>query len=633
MCGIAGVYEFGRACGDVSVEVLVTMRDTMHYRGPDDAGIYVTPDARLGLAHRRLAIIDPEGGKQPMFGPNGECLVFNGEIYNYPTLRRDLESEGLRFQTTSDTEVILKLYSLYGERAVEHLTGMFAFALWDSARGSLLLARDRIGEKPLYWCEQDGRLIFASEIKAILAHPAVTPAVHEQAIPAYLCNLTTPSPQTLYKNVHKLEPGTAAVCDERGMHRFRYWGLADSRLAHGATLTEASATVRRLLERSVVDRLMSDVPVGVLLSGGLDSTTLLALLREHGTTLPTFSVGFPEDTAVDERQEARSVANHFGTDHHEVIIGENDALRFLPTLIHHQDEPLADPVCVPLHFVTALARANDVKVVLAGEGSDELFWGYPRYRTVMAQWRWIRLVLALPVAMRALMPQLARARSHRRDFLASVARGRPLPMHVPLGLSQRQRAAVLGQEADEIGWAPSPRRATVGQLERFALDNQEYEFSVRLPELLLMRIDRFSMANSVEARVPFLDHELVEYVYRLPVTLKLHRGVTKRVLRDAVADLVPRWVLTRPKKGFGAPTSIWLRSWLGNVLRGLIQEEGIRRYFDVEEVQRLLHAHRVGGANNEAVLWPILNFALWHRYWIERERLEGVLLGQPTVRR
>jgi asparagine synthase (glutamine-hydrolysing) len=380
-----------------------------------------------------------------------------------------------------------------------------------------------------------------------------------------------------------------------------------------------------MLDSSVHDRLMADVPVGVLLSGGLDSTTLVALLRERAHGLATFSVGFADQPQLDERAEARRVANEFGTNHHEVVVTQGEAIASLGDLVHHQDEPLADPVCIPLHFVCRLARENGIKVVLAGEGSDELFWGYPRYRILQQRWPWIKALMKLPrpalVAAAAAVPS---RKPQIRELLEQLATKRPLPMHMPLGLPRAHRARVLHVGGSDLGpgWTPSD---TVGDAEadpwtRLGFDTQEYEFGLRLPELLLMRIDRFSMANSVEARVPFLDPDLVGYAYRLPFDFKLNRGHAKAILKEAVADVVPEWVINRPKQGFGAPVDNWMQSELGDLFAKLLDDYALRAYFDVD----FLRASLAGKAPRVS-LWPIMNFALWHRHWIQGDQSDYAL--------
>jgi asparagine synthase (glutamine-hydrolysing) len=606
----------------VTPELIVSMRDVLEHRGPDGDGLFVSQDRRVGLGHRRLSILDPEGGAQPMFGADGTALVCNGEIYNYPVLRRSLEREGARFATSCDSEVILHLYERHGEACVDHLDGMFGFALWDPGREALLLCRDRLGEKPLYWADAGGRVIFGSEIKALLEHPAMSPRVNEAALPAYLAHLVVPSPETLYEGINKLAPGTLAMCTSDGVRVRRYWDALAARTWEPRSQEEAVAEVRELLETSTRDRLLSDVPVGVLLSGGLDSTAIVALLRERARGLATFSVGFTDHPEFDERAEAASVARHYGTDHHEVAITESDALDFLKDFVHHQDEPLADPVSLPLHFVCRLARREGVKVVLAGEGSDELFWGYPAYVQMLRRWRWARAALRLPRPLLGAMARGVRSASHPyfREELEALAGGRPLPGHFPPGLWRHHRRTLLRDSSDELipGWRPGVAARDEDPLDRLAFDTQEYEFGVRLPELLLGRIDRFSMANSVEARVPFLAPALVEYAYRLGIEHKLVGGQGKLVLRRAVAGLVPEHVLARRKQGFGAPVRKWMGSELGDVFRGLLDGEGLRRYFDTTALRTALD--RDAGSARDPSLWPVLNFALWHRYWVEGER-------------
>jgi asparagine synthase (glutamine-hydrolysing) len=602
------------------------MRETLRHRGPDGAGNYLSEDRRVGLASRRLAIVDIGGGSQPMIGDDGTCLVFNGEIYNYPQLRAALADAGVSFRTHCDTEVILHLYRLHGERCLEQLTGMFAFALWDPKQERLLFARDPIGEKPLYWTDRHGVLVFGSEIKALLEHPLVPREVNEDAIGPYLANLVTPGPETLYSGIFKLPPGCYGLCDRDGVTIARY-STGPSREFQAVGEAEAAARVRELLEESITARLMSDVPVGVLLSGGLDSTTIVALLRERAKDLATFTVGFPGHEGFDERSEADWVAKRFGTDHHSVALGEQDALGILPHLVHHQDEPLSDPVCVPLYAVCRLAEQNGVKVVLAGEGADELFWGYAGYRGVLERWSRLGALLALPRPIRRLAASVTSGvkRPRRREQLEGLASGRARPIHMPLGLTGYQRTQLLRGTNGGPGWEPSEPRAGEDPLTTLAFDTQEYEFRVRLPELLLMRIDRFSMASSVEARVPFLDPTLVDYVYRLPLDLKVRNGTTKYVLKQAVADVVPDQVANRAKIGFNAPTSSWFAVRHGELLEDLMRGDALARYFDLGYLRRLLGAANPGSWEYGNALWPILNFALWHRHWIEGRPLDDLI--------
>jgi asparagine synthase (glutamine-hydrolysing) len=632
MCGIAGVFEYATARGGVSTRVIERMRDTLEHRGPDASGLWISDDRRVGLGHRRLSIVDLEHGAQPMLGAGGEVLVFNGEIYNYPRLRSELTGLGHVFRTNCDTEVILHLYARYGRACVQRLNGQFAFALWDPAAQELFFARDPIGEKPFHWADVGGTLVFGSEIKALLEHPRVTAAVNERALGPYLTNLVTTPPDTLYDGISKLPPGVLGICDCRGVRTQRYWDLLTRQAWSDVSLREAATTVRRLLDRSVHERLQSDVPVGVLLSGGLDSTALVGLLRERAEGVATFSVGYKGHPEMDERDHARRVAAHYGTDHHEVVVTERTMLEGLPSLIHHQDEPLADPVALPQYFVCCLARDHGVKVVLGGEGSDELFWGYTVYQRILRHERWMRLALRLPSTARrplaTLTPPLGRF-AKARELMAGLADGRPLPLHYPGGMFRHNRARVLRAPSSTYGWGWAPTNAddsgsTEGLFDRIALDTQEHEFSLRLPELLLQRTDRFSMATSVEARVPFLDPDLVRFAYRLAPRLKLDGGEHKVVLKRAIADVVPRWVLERPKQGFDAPVEQWLDASIGIVLRGLLREEALRRYFDVRAIERAMSSGPLRSALR-LNLWPVLNFALWHKRWIEGEPIDALI--------
>jgi asparagine synthase (glutamine-hydrolysing) len=631
VCGIAGAFQYSHSRGTLSVELLVRMRETLHHRGPDGEGLFLSPDRRVGFGHRRLAIVDLAGGAQPMFGDDGTCLAFNGEIYNYPALRRSLIETGVRFKTNSDTEVILHLYQRYGEGCVEHLTGMFAFAIWDPRRERVFFARDPIGEKPFYWADVDGVFVFASEIKALLEHPAVPREVNELALGPYLANLVTPGPETLFRQIHKLPPGSSGCCDRSGVEISRY--LPPVRPRHWLSPDhDVARRVRELLDNSLQARLMSDVPIGVLLSGGLDSSAIVALLREHAASLASFTVGFPGHERHDEREEARWVAQRFGTEHHEVVLHEQDALDTLGPLIYHADEPIADPVCVPMYAVCKLAREAGIKVVLAGEGADELFWGYHEYRGAVKRSRRFQAMLALPKPLRQLAAGVTSAnrRPGRREQLEGIASGRVRPIHMPLGLTGYQREHLLRSSPTGPGWAPSEPERSEDVLTTLAFDTQEYEFGVRLPELLLMRIDRFSMANSVEARVPFLDPALVDFVYGLPLDQKIRGGVTKYVLKHAISDVLPDRIALRPKQGFSAPTSQWFAARHGKLMHDLMEQDALKRYFDIPYLNRLLSTAGDSSWDRGQILWPILNFGLWHKHWIEGEPLDD-LIGNARV--
>jgi asparagine synthase (glutamine-hydrolysing) len=602
------------------------MRETLHHRGPDGEGLFVSPDRRVGLAHRRLAIVDIAGGAQPMFGPGGTCLVFNGEIYNYPALRGELEREGVVFETNCDTEVILHLYRRHGDACVEHLTGMFAFALWDPDRRQLLLARDPIGEKPLYWAERSGVLVFGSEIKALLEHPLVEREVNVDAIGPYLAHLVSPAPETLYRGINKLPAGCIARVGEAGVEVARYRRPVPPREVRDVPEAEAAARVRELLVESVQARLMADVPLGVLLSGGVDSTTIVGLLAESTPDLDTYTVGFPGHGRYDESDEARWVSRHFGTRHHEIVLSEDAAVASFPALVHHQDEPLADATTLPLRAICDHARDVGTKVLLAGEGADELFWGYDGFPRTIERWPRLNAMLRMPGLVRRAAARATSVERHaqRRERLEGIAEGRVRALHMPLGLTAGQRARLILDANADAGWGPGAA-AEEDSLLTFAFDTQEHEFQVRLPELLLQRTDRFSMAASIEARVPFLDPGLVDYVYGLPIDFKVRDGVKKRILKLAVSDVLPERIANRPKQGFTPPMSRWFDGRNGTVLRELCGHDTLRRYFDVDYLRRVLDTANPDSWESGHFLWPVLNFGLWHRYWIEGEQLEDLV--------
>ena len=383
MCGICGIFEFGRATGGVTWDVVSAMRDTMVHRGPDDAGTWISSDRRVGLGHRRLSIVDlSAAGHNPMTNETRDVwITFNGEIYNHERLRPRLVERGHVYHSRTDTETLVHLYEEEGDDLVHRLEGMFAFAIWDESRRRLLLARDRLGVKPLYYTVADGRLLFASEIKALLEHPDVPRDVDEESLYHYLTFLTTPAPKTLFRGISKLPPGHLLTCDERGRVEVRrYWDAIVEPPAEPLSEEETIARVRELLSEAIEKRMMSDVPFGVFLSGGVDSSANVALMSRL-TNMPvrTFTVGFEGAPQYNELDHARRVAKQFGADYHEVIINHEDAISFLPDMIFHQDEPIADPVCVSLYYVSKLARETGTIVVQAGEGSDEIFSGYTTY--------------------------------------------------------------------------------------------------------------------------------------------------------------------------------------------------------------------------------------------------------------
>jgi asparagine synthase (glutamine-hydrolysing) len=637
MCGFVAAVDLESR---LSPELLVRMREALLHRGPDEAGVWVADDRTVGFGTRRLKIIDLVAGQQPMSNDGGTAiLAYNGEVYNHAVLRAEFERGGRRFQTRCDTEVVLAAYERYGDDCVSHLDGMFAFAIWDARRRRLFFARDRAGEKPLYYAQTRSGWIFASEVKALLQHPDVERAVDVEALGYYLSFLSTPAPSTLFAGISKLP---AAHCGSwsatEGLTTRRWWSLPPREPASDASEDELAAELCSLFAASVEERMMSDVPIGVYLSGGVDSSANVAFMSRHSREpLRTFSVAFADEPSLNELVHARAVAEFFETEHCEVILEDDDVVRCLPELIHHQDEPIADPVCVPLFHLARATKENGVTVVQVGEGSDESFFGYPAYDQVFRGARALRrterlvprALLRLGVA--GISPLVG---EHRHEFMReTLRRGVPAP-HGIYGLSERHKDRLLvsrngrGSPFDHL----SSRFGSGYTDDQIAAVVLAHEFGLRLPELLLMRIDKMTMASSVEARAPYLDPQLIEFAARLPLSFHWADGKGKLILKRAFQGVVPDFVLTRKKQGFGAP--VW--RWLGS-LRGLGEQELLREplfeYLDPGATRRLLDGEQKTRDGFE--FWVLLNFALWHRHWIEGEDLREspAFAGATGVRR
>ena len=647
MCGITGIYAYG--WNDASRADVVRMRDAMQHRGPDDADAWVSGGAEVGriaLGHRRLSIVDlSAAGRQPMANEDGSIrIVFNGEIYNHEELRPELISRGHVYRSRTDTETLIHLYEEYGVEMLRKLRGMFAFAIWDGRRDELFMARDRIGIKPLYFTKQGGRFLFGSEIKAILQHPAVSADLDPTALYHYLTYYTAPAPTTLFAGISKLPAGHAMRVRADGtLDAWRWWDLADAPAPEpSAIATEGAAVerIRALLEDAVSERLMADVPFGVMLSGGVDSSAIAALVQRHHTgAARSFSVGYTDAPAHDETAQARTVARELGTDHHEILIGQDDLVAYVPHLIHAQDEPLADWVCVPLHYVSQLVRDSGTIVALVGEGSDEQFAGYGHYLRYLkldrGAWSWYgRLPGAMRrAAHRAADPLLRRTGLPRevRELVRRAAADEPLFLSGAVAAWETDKQDMASAAMRGNGWAVlssvpiaaqamahlMAHRPGAGMLDRMIYQ----EFQLRLPELLLMRVDKITMASSIEARVPFLDHRLVEYTAHLPAAMKVRGGRTKHLLKEAVRGLVPEHVIDRPKQGFSAPVNEWFRGPLADYARRSIMDSRLRErgLFDYDALGGMLEAHRTGRKNYDTLLWSLLNLSQWYDQWIARE--------------
>ncbi len=622
----------------VDPERLRRMRDEIRHRGPDDAGQYV--DGNVGLASRRLSIVDVAGGHMPLTNEDQTLwIVFNGEIYNHPQLKRQLERRGHRYKTRSDTETILHLYEDEGEHCVEQLQGMFAFALWDGPRRRLMLARDRLGIKPLYYALTDRELLFGSEIKALLAAGRLTPEFNEQVLPEFLATRFVSGEETFFRGVQKLLPGRTMFWSHgQPLRQRQYWHLTAHSNGNGhgrvQTLEAEAVELGARLRRTVQSHLMSDVPLGVFLSGGLDSSGLAAMMAPLvQRPLRTFAVGFDEAEA-NELHYARLVARSIRAEHHETVVTPTQFFGVLPRLIWHEDEPIAFPSSVPLYFVSRLAR-RQVKVVLTGEGADELFLGYNRYRVTAWNARMSRVYSAIaPASVRDEVRRRVRdlpgpmRRYAERSFLGLEGSPRGLFCEnfavFPTGLQHRVlNGRVQPGANDPFAEILRSYEATDGGM----LDRMSHaDIQTYLVELL-MKQDQMSMAASVESRVPFLDHEFVEHVVGIPARHKLRGWQTKAVLRAALRDLVPREVLTRKKMGFPTPIGRWLRSGFAPIVDEFVVSERAldRGFFTPEAITRLVNEHRSGRHNHGDRLWLLVNLEMWHRIFLEGETPDQVL--------
>ena len=641
MCGIAGIVAADRLCED-ELARLPAMGDVLAHRGPDAAGEW--HDDRAALAHRRLSIVDLAAGAQPLPNEDGSVwVVYNGEIYNHAELRPELEAAGHVYRTRCDTEAIVHAYEQWGDACAHRFRGMFAFAIWDARRRRLLLVRDRLGVKPLYWALHHDRLLFGSEIKAILAAGLIGARANEAALPELLSTRSIAGEETLFTGVRKLLPGHLLVFEDGRVRTAQYWDIpvAEARPAAGRNGGSARSApeepgrdwVRRFretLEESVRLRLMADVPLGMFLSGGLDSSAIAALMaRQIDRPVQTFSVAFDE-RAFSELQWSRDVAQAIGADAHEVVIGPEEFFGALPKLLWHEDEPIAHPSSVPLYFVSALARRH-VKVVLTGEGSDELLAGYGRYPRALLNWRlgamyeqvvpdltrtWIasRIVPRLPRRVRRYAGRsfLAMAHTIEATFFDNFAA-------IPLREQRRLLRSGLLRRAP-VSSAYAATRQHVDRFPRASMLSRVLyaDLKTYLVELL-MKQDQMSMAASIESRVPFLDHHLVELVASMPEEWKLSGWTTKRVLREASRDLLPASVLNRPKMGFPVPFSLWTRGAWHDTVRSVLLDRRARQrgVTDPRAVESLLDAHAAGERDAGEILWSLLNLELWYRTAID----------------
>jgi asparagine synthase (glutamine-hydrolysing) len=642
MCGIAGIIDVNNR---VDRDILLRMTNIMQHRGPDGEGFYI--DTLVGLGHRRLSIIDLEGGSQPMSNEDGSVwITYNGEIYNFPILQKGLSQRGHRFRTRSDTEVIIHAYEEYGTDCLRHLRGMFAFAIWDAKKSQLFLARDRLGKKPLYYYFNNERFVFTSEIKAILQDQGIPRAIDLTALKDYFTYGYIPFPKTIFKDIYKLPPA-----------HFMVVSLLDARVTTVKPIKQAKLTIKidqywdikyepdyslserqwieALLEKlkeAVKIRLISDVPLGVFLSGGLDSSTVVALMSMvQDMPVKTFSIGFKEED-FSELRYARTVAERFGTKHHEMIV-EPDAIEILPRLAWQFDEPFADSSAIPTYYVSKIAREN-VTVILSGDGGDETFAGYNRYASAFWFYNYARFI----------------PRSFRRLIFGGISslmpcgmRGKGFLRHLALNPFEYYKGMISQDDMQYLDklFSGDIKKEIIklNQSNEFLYDNgdflnqffnryQDADFLTRiqyletktyLPEDILTKVDRASMLCSLETRAPLLDHELLEFVARIPSTYKIRGGEKKYILKKAMSTLLPEEILRRDKMGFCTPLRHWFKKDLTGYAREILLDRRFkeRGFFNIKHIESLINNHRLRHRDLSQHIWQLLFFEHWCRNWLD----------------
>jgi asparagine synthase (glutamine-hydrolysing) len=626
MCGIAGFVEssaapapFGR---DAASTLVHRMCDVIRHRGPDDEGVWVDEGVALGM--RRLSIIDLSTGHQPIHNEDRSVwIVFNGEIYNYRELRRELEAAGHRFYTSTDTEVIVHAYEQWGKPAIARLRGMFGLAIWNTRTRALLVARDRIGIKPVYYATVNGRLYFGSELKSLLEAPDLPRDLDPDALNHYLSFLYTPRAGSIFKHVRKLPPGHLLTWQNGRWTIDKYWEMPADETFTGSE-ADAVDQLRAVLTDAVRSHLVSDVPLGAFLSGGIDSSLVVGLMAQvSGARVKTFSIGFDEPE-FDELEPARRVAEHFGTEHHEFVV-KPDGVGILDRLVSHFDEPFADPSAIPTWYVSEMARRH-VTVVLSGDGGDELFGGYDRYvphpRVVAFDRYSPRALRRLAAVAAARLPHGARG----KNFLRHVGRddkGRYLDAIRFFGADEK--SALLTPDVLRLIEGPDPEARLARHFERFvrlpwSSQMMRFDAETYLPEDVLTKVDRMSMAHSIESRVPLLDNEVIAFASSLPDALKIKGGRRKHILKEVAATLLPRDILDRKKQGFGVPLGTWFRGNLRELFADtLLAPAALQRgYFQSAFVSRLVADHLAGTHDHSWRLWQLVVFERWHREYVDR---------------
>lgn len=638
MCGIAG-FVLGPSARAQNPEAMrrlgSRMCDVIRHRGPDDEGLWVGDGVALGM--RRLSIIDLAGGHQPIASEDGAVrVVFNGEIYNFRELRTELTSLGHRFATASDTEVIVHAYESWGTDAFRRLRGMFGIALWDARARRLVLARDRVGIKPLYFAICGDRLFYGSELKSLLCVPEVGRQLDLDSLDHFLSFLYTPGDRSILRDVQKLPPAHLLTWSDGRCDVSRYWSPTHDEVDPGTDL-EAMQALEAVLADAVRSHMVSDVPLGAFLSGGVDSSLVVALMaRASGSRVKTFSIGFDEP-AFDELEHARRVAAHCDTEHHEFIV-RPDAVTILDRLIEHFDEPFADSSAVPTWYVSELARRH-VTVVLSGDGGDELFGGYDRYLPHPRVLQFDRFVPGIGRPVAAQLGQALPLGARGRAFLRHVARdaaGRYVDSIRYFG--RDEKAALLTPEVLAALHAPDPETRMVQQLEAStALPWQSrmmrLDIATYLPEDVLVKVDRMSMAHSIESRVPLLDNAVLDFALALPPAFKIRDGRRKHLLKEVAARLLPPGLVDRRKQGFGVPLGIWFRGDLRSLFADTLLSERCRTrgYFQPAFVRQMVDEHLSGRRDHTLRLWQLVIFERWHQQYLDTASTPGATFALPAA--
>lgn len=631
MCGIAGIYHFQNS-KKVREKELVKMRDTLVHRGPDDAGNYISKDEKVGLGTRRLKILDlSPKGHMPM-KRRSAAITYNGEVYNFAELRKDLEKKGYKFESTGDTEVILNSYLEYGPEAVNKLNGMFAFAIWDEEKGVFLAARDHVGIKPFYYAVRNGTFFFGSEIKAILAHPDFKKELSQEGVGYYLTFSSTPSPSTMFQGVKKLPAAHYLLIQNGKIEEEEYWNPVKPG-EKAETEEYYIEKIRELLRDSIKSQMVSDVPFGCFLSGGIDSSTNAALMSEAmGKPVETFSVGSEGYDKYNEFQYSRIAAETIGVKPHEIMVDENKLREFLPQYAHYADDPNGDPACLPLFWLSKLTKDSGVTVVQVGEGSDELFAGYEHYlKSYKLYNRWWKWMEHLPGFVKGAPFEISRIIRNPKfefgqEYMRRLSANQEPFWGTAIAWSDFQKSRLMTPE-----FRRTVRTSSYPILNRYYREISELdsgadfikrltylELKHRLPEFLLMRADKMTMAHSVEGRVPFLDKNLVEFALQIPTALKFKNNAPKYILKKAVEGIIPSELIWRKKQGFGTPMSEWLKpeSPVAEHLLGIIRNSKLKEHnlLDYNYVEKIIQSH-AQGAEQSFRIWNLITLSLWYDKW------------------